>query len=405
MGFGWSSNVAQSTMVSSCFRSGFEQSELLSDERLLLPDAGRAVAVATDDINHFVSMSSEERAAIDTIPLADLDTDWINVGIESHPSKAADLVSDAKTLGINFREGTHLLSRAEKVWTLFEAICDLSEGLEASPHELEVLNGHLQWQNLLNRPLYSCLHSVHDFIHQLPTSATRPLPDDVIGELFLNVCLFPFWSSDLRRPWWPILPATDASPSFGFGLCTTPCSPSLSRAIASAAASPDCVIRLKLEDHDPVEKFQLGTELRLPYTQRDFKPVFAIKAATTSHSGAMEMEGVKLGLLRVCRTARFHSHRGSFLVDAKGVGFALQKGRTSAPTLRWGATAVAAISLAADLKLSFPYLPSESNPADFPSRGKVLKGSKLKRSGAGARISSGLVRQAYRESRKRWPPC
>ena len=119
----------------------------------------------------------------------------------------------------------------------------------------------------------------------------------------------------------------------------------------------------------------------------------------------MEMEGVKLGLLRVCRTARFHSHRGSFLVDAKVVGFALRKGRTSAPTLRWGAAAVAAISLAADLKLSFPYLPSESNPADFPSRGKVLKGSKLKRSGAGARIPLGLVRQAYRESRKRWSPC
>ena len=47
MGFGWISYVAQATMVSSCFRSGFAQCELLSDERLLLPDAGRAVAVAT----------------------------------------------------------------------------------------------------------------------------------------------------------------------------------------------------------------------------------------------------------------------------------------------------------------------------------------------------------------------
>jgi hypothetical protein len=38
---------------------------------------------------------------------------------------------------------------------------------------------------------------------------------------------------------------------------------------------------------------------------------------------------------------------------------------------------VAAISLAADLKLSFPYLPSESNPADFPSRGRVRKRTKF----------------------------
>ena len=90
--------------------------------------AGRAVAVATDGINHFVSLSPDERAAMDASPLADLDSDWVNVGIESHPSKAADLVSDAKTLGIHFREGTHLLARAEKVWTLIEAVCDLSEG-------------------------------------------------------------------------------------------------------------------------------------------------------------------------------------------------------------------------------------------------------------------------------------
>ena len=58
------------------------------------------------------------------------------------------------------------------------------------------------------------------------------------------------------------------------------------------------------------------------------------------------------------------------MVDAQAVGFALRKGRSSAGSFRFGVASIAALSLAADLKIVYPYLPSESNPADFPSRGK-----------------------------------
>ena len=208
---------------------------------------------------------------------------------------------------------------------------------------------------------------------------SRPVPADVLDELLLNVGLFPFWSADLRRPWWSFLPASDASPSFGFGFNIAHCSSKISRAVAAAAERHDCVIRLTLEDIDSPEVERAGPENRLPLTMSDFKPIFSTKAGTTAHSGAMELEGVKLGLLRICRSARHHGHRGAFLVDAQAVGFALRKGRSSAGSLRRGVCAVAAICLAADLKMSFPYLLSKSNPADFPSRGKVRKRSTLKR--------------------------
>ena len=231
----------------------------------------------------------------------------------------------------------------------------------------------------MNRPLYACLHNIYEFMRARPALVARALPDDVLSEVLLNASLFPFWSADLRRPWWPFLPATDASPSFGYGVSIAKCDPMLSRAVAAAAAEHDCVIRLAQEDIDPPELPRAGPELRLPLTQSCFKTVFSICAKSIAHSCAMELDGVKLGLLRICRSARAHGHRGSFLVDAQAVGFALRKGRSSASSLRRGVRAVAAIELAADLRLCFPYLPSESNPADFPSRGKVRKRTFMKR--------------------------
>ena len=52
MGFGWSSYVAQSTMVASCLDAGFAEHELLSSERLHLPDTTQAVAVDAGKPGH-----------------------------------------------------------------------------------------------------------------------------------------------------------------------------------------------------------------------------------------------------------------------------------------------------------------------------------------------------------------
>ena len=57
------------------------------------------------------------------------------------------------------------------------------------------------------------------------------------------------------------------------------------------------------------------------------------------------------------------------LVDAQAVLFALIKGRSSAPTLRFEVRRIAAHALAADVLLHFLWVPSEHNPADAPSRG------------------------------------
>ena len=141
------------------------------------------------------------------------------------------------------------------------------------------------------------------------------MPADVLGELLLNVGLFPFWSADLRRPWWSFLPASDASPSFGFGFNIAQCSSTISRAVAAGAERHDCVVRLTLEDIDPPEVERVGPTLRLPLTMTDFKPIFSIKAATTTHSGGMELEGVKLVMRWGRRACRSKSRRATSFLE------------------------------------------------------------------------------------------
>ena len=150
---------------------------------------------------------------------------------------------------------------------------------------------------------------------------------------------------------------------------------------------------------------RVGEVYRIPQTFGDFKTIFSVKAKEISHSGAMELQAVKMAILRLTRCARMHGHRGAILVDAQAVGFALRKGRSSAGTLRRGVCAVAALSLAADLKLSYPYLPSESNPADYPSRGKVRKRTFAKPRNAAPTCALELMERAYRRAYRRWRAC
>ena len=165
------------------------------------------------------------------------------------------------------------------------------------------------------------------------------------------------------------MPATDASAAFGFGVSLARCSPELAREAAQHAGCWEHHFRLTHEDGDPAEKRRHGLELRLKLRRRDFKTLLAVRARKADHSGGLEASGVVLGLRRLARQARCHGHRGAFLVDAQAVLAALQKGRSSAGTLRHKTKQAAALALACDWKIRYGYLPSESNPADDPSRG------------------------------------
>jgi hypothetical protein len=188
-------------------------------------------------------------------------------------------------------------------------------------------------------------------------------------------------------------------------MCIASASSSLVRATAAATSTSDSMVRLRLLPGDEREKPRVGSVFRLPLTMKDFRPTFSVRARHTEHSGTMELEAVKMALLRYTRRSRTHSHRGVVLVDARAIGFGLQKGRSSGRSLLFGSKAVAAVALACDLKLSYPYLPSDSNPADYPSRGTHYKRTVIKRATKPHYSSIELRERAYRQAFRRWRHC
>jgi len=369
MGSSWSSFVAQSYMVTCCLEAGFAESSFLTEEGSLTCSSDSALSVATDDVIHFLRASPLEVEQFVVPPLAVLDEVWRKRGLRGHPSKKVDLQPSGVALGIEFQEGVRLAPKATRLWGLLLASIDLTENPCATPLEIASFGGCLQWLNLMNRPLFSCLSAYYNFAQRPGEIVVQNVDADTISELLHNLALWPLWIVDLTRPWLPVLPATDASPVFGFGFCLARCDPLLTRQVAGHAKGDDH-IRLRRRADDVPEVPRLGKVLRLSLSQADFPPVFSTRAKKGGHAGELEAVAVVLALKRLSRRRGLHSHRGAFLIDAQAVAAALQKGRSSSGTLRHPVMQAGALTLACDWRWRFAYLPSESNPADWPSRGK-----------------------------------
>ena len=142
---------------------------------------------------------------------------------------------------------------------------------------------------------------------------------------------------------------------------------------------------------DPPEVCRLGQPHRLRFSQKDFATVMSCKAKWQAHSGVLEAHAYLLSLKWIARKAASHHHKAALLLDAKVVVGAASKGRSSARALRTVLRAAAATTLAADRLPRIIYIPSESNPADGPSRGKRHFGSRSLRKGFGKRCSRNLL--------------
>ena len=370
MGFGWSSYVAQSFMLGSVRGAGFGDHQLLAEEWCLPPLHEPAITIATDDVLLMQRGSSEEIAAASVSPLHDLDCTWTETGVTCQAAKSFDSQLSCNMLGVSLRDGVALAPRSDRLALLPDAASDLFTRKKCTPRQLSSFIWSLQWWNLLNRPLFSCLSAAYAFCRLDDESSTFALGPLILSELALNISLLGLWVVDLTAGWMNVLGATDASPSFGYGMSLAPISPLDLRALAAHAFGCDCIFRPAVSSAEQaLEKPRKGRLMRLPFRARRFKQIFSIRARTVSHSGGMEADAAALGLARLARNRRLHSSRGLLLVDAKVVESSLRKGRSSAPTLRRPIAKAAGIQLAAGFRMRYGYIPSESNPSDRGSRG------------------------------------
>ena len=109
--------------------------------------------------------------------------------------------------------------------------------------DLQALLGHLAWFALLARGVFSCLHVVYDDARG-DAADLISLSSASFGELLLFTMLLPWIEGDLCRPWQDVVIASDASPSFGFGVCVSRATPEMLRSFSREAAKTGAHCRL-----------------------------------------------------------------------------------------------------------------------------------------------------------------
>ena len=365
MGFSCSSFVAQCVMTGCCERAGLCAESFLADERQVPSNMESVVGVATDDVMHFTTLGPTTSEAF----MEALGNTFDGAHVISNDAKEVVGKLDATCVGIDISQGIFLGPSASKLLSFLDAATDLFKNPVCTPLEMASFLGTLQWFDLLNRWLLSCLMDIYGFIRSDGQETMQEVTAAALGEIMLNTALLPCLEVDLRRPWLDHIVATDASPSYGFGVVVAPTTKHTARLIGKASLDPETVVRLTRDVDDPLEKPRAGKTLRLQLRQRSFRTVLSLKAEHIEHSGGMEAHGFALGVRWIARDHHRHGSRAVVLVDAKTVRGAICKGRTSAPTLRRAMRKSAATILAADLQVYTAYTPSESNAADWPSRG------------------------------------
>ena len=137
--------MAQSLMIDTCKDAGFIEAQMLSEEHALPASGLESLAVATDDINHFVPLSDQDLDELEEPPLSTLDEVWTELGLIGHLGKTQNLVDSGKVLGVQFRDGTRLQARGQKVWALVECAIDVCCHRRSTPRQMQCYSGHLQW--------------------------------------------------------------------------------------------------------------------------------------------------------------------------------------------------------------------------------------------------------------------
>jgi hypothetical protein len=365
MGFSRSFYVAQVCMTQVCRQGGLNLRSQLADD-LPGPATNDTFGLATDDIVHFTCQGYRHADHA----MKRLDRAFDSVGIERHAGKDITGSLNETAIGIDLVNGLYFMGSALKVRLLLPAITEVLQRGILHPVDMAVLLGHVQWLNLLNRPLFSVLRSTYAFARGPEQYKLKHIPGKEQAELAAAVGLALFWCFGLAKPWHAEVLASDASPSFGFGLSRLTATTDFARRLGRLAEKrgdyvallPDCTTEAQ-------SKSRIGSPHVLHVRQSAFETLISTRCRHLGHPGLLEAHAVRMAIDWFSPSSWKHGRRLVLLVDAKSILGAVAKGRTSAGTIRRQVAKITALCLASDTTWHLLYIPSEHNPADAPSRG------------------------------------
>ena len=363
MGFSWSSYVAQEEMLSVCEEAGIPQSALMACDQETPTAFELVAAVATDDVMIFSNAGpgATSKAA------RNFDASMEARGAVRNSAKDVNDELCGTCVGVDLDNGCFLDVPGARFMAMILAFLHLHACRVASPKDVQQLLGAFQWFDLLVRPKLSVYSSIYKFT--LPGDGHAALlPAEVVAELACSLCLGVFWRCDLRRPFLPLVGATDASTSYGFGASCIRATSSVARKLARVAEKQGAFVVMDGGAAETLGGDRLTKAHQLNMKLEHFSDIFSVRCKFPAHINVLEGEAFVLFLRWLLRTKSHHSARVVVLLDSAVLLGAAAKGRSSSQLNRL-LRKVAALTLAGSLQAHLIFVPSSENPADSPSRG------------------------------------
>jgi hypothetical protein len=264
-------------------------------------------------------------------------------------------------LGLDFDgEAQELSVTAERAVALRSACLNLVANGFASGKQMEVLLGHMIWAGLVRRPVLSVLNHIYHFVRACSDlSVVRPIWKSVKNELVQFAYLTPLMFASLSPPVFDKVICTDASSSGGAVVTT----------------------RFPRSFFDPFHDLIGVTK---PYRVRDltaeffprvfgsshWSTVFATTWKWPAHINHLEMVAVEQAVRWALSHPNTEGSRVVIFSDSLVCVSALSKGRSSSPNLILPLRRISAWLLSLGARILCPYVPTDLNPADGPSRNR-----------------------------------
>ena len=385
LGFSWSSTVAQDVSVSALLATGMSEEHILSDLHVLPRCHDELALIATDDT---ILIHTDRSQGLKRVE--ELESIFNLYGIPQRVDKDVTVEDNVTAIGCHLANDPARVEPAlDKLSQVLCAIFDLNRTRKASPLGIAALLGVMQWLALMSRPFLSIFDAVYVFARRPEEKMAIDVTDDVMTELITFALLTPFLVADLTREFHPLLTATDASPSYGFGASVCPITPDEATELGSYSDKRGDFVRLHRDNgqDDEDEKPRIGVPRHLRIEKRHFVDVFSVRAKIVEHAGVLEARGLLLLLRWWLRAVRRHGCRMLALIDAKAILAATAKGRSGAQGFKQILRSIAAHLLAGNVLIYPLYIPSEDNPSDAPSRGKRFRRGVPRHTDAGLRIA------------------
>ena len=255
-----------------------------------------------------------------------VDAEFDARGAVRNKSKDVNDELSATCVGVTLEDGTHLaVPPARCVAMLLGAISLLSQQ-HASPKQVHQQLGTQQWFDLLCRCKLSVYSAVYEYVRDPCDTVPRKVPHKVLFELCVGMLLGVFWRLGLRRPFVPLLSATDASTEFGFGGSVAHLPESMIRRLARISEKQGSYVLL---DGGAVTEHRLGRARRIDVSLADFVDIFSVRKRFAAHINVLEGEAFLLWLKWLLRSRKRHCSRAVVLVDSSVWLGAAAKGRSS----------------------------------------------------------------------------